>query len=80
MDKYVGCKVNHNLKDRSIKITTLVLLQSYADEFEIDMHGKIPRMPAETGNILTKDEGERLNHKQHKNYQTGVRKLLHMSC
>eukprot|EP00957_Ditylum_brightwellii_P157738 12006003-Ditylum_brightwellii.AAC.1 len=40
MDEYVGCKVEQDLKGQSMKITQPVLLQSYADEFEMDKHGK----------------------------------------
>jgi hypothetical protein len=35
MDKYVGCKVDRNFDDKSIKLTQPVMLQSFVDEFSM---------------------------------------------
>eukprot|EP00957_Ditylum_brightwellii_P163568 12453810-Ditylum_brightwellii.AAC.1 len=80
MDKYVGCKVELDLQEQSMKITQPVLLQSYADEFKMGIHGKIPKMPAEAGIVLKKEDGDRLSIKQHRKYRIGVGKLLYMAC
>eukprot|EP00957_Ditylum_brightwellii_P205908 15345960-Ditylum_brightwellii.AAC.1 len=79
MDEYVGCKVERDLQQRTIKLTQPVLLQSYQDEFELDEHGLTPRMPAEAGSVLSKGEGNALSSSMHKKYRTGVGKLLHMT-
>eukprot|EP00957_Ditylum_brightwellii_P174028 13250051-Ditylum_brightwellii.AAC.1 len=79
MGKYVGCKVERDLKEQSMKITQPVLLQSCTHENEMDKHSNIPKMLAESGSILKKDDGDKLNNMQHKKYRTGVGKLLHMT-
>jgi hypothetical protein len=45
MNEYVGCKRERNKKERWIRFTQPVLLQSYTDEFSIpaDVAPKIPR-------------------------------------
>ena len=35
MKEYVGCKIECNQVERSLKMTQLVLMQSFEDEFEI---------------------------------------------
>eukprot|EP00957_Ditylum_brightwellii_P139669 10644763-Ditylum_brightwellii.AAC.1 len=45
----------------------------------MDMHSKIPKMPAESGSILKKDDRDKLSNKQHKKYKMGVGKRLHMT-
>eukprot|EP00957_Ditylum_brightwellii_P134549 10257052-Ditylum_brightwellii.AAC.2 len=55
------------------------LLQSYKDEFELDQHGLIPHMPAETGSVLDKkSDSEVIGRKEHSQYQLGAGKWLHM--
>ena len=74
--EYVGCKVEQNKNDGSIKFTQPVLLQSYKDEFELS--DKKPLTPAEAGNVLMKaDKKDAVGKKQHTYFRSGVGKLLH---
>lgn len=79
MDEYVGCKLERNWEERSIKITQPVLLQSFEDEF--DMPDLKPRWtPAEGGQMLmTCDEENGVPAKEQKIFRKGTGKLLHMS-
>eukprot|EP00957_Ditylum_brightwellii_P036947 2796796-Ditylum_brightwellii.AAC.2 len=53
MDEYVGCKVERDLKARTIRLTQPVLFQSYTNEFQLDEHGLTPTTPAESGSVLS---------------------------
>ena len=62
-----------------LKLTQLVLLQSYHDEFDLLNDGPDPRTPAEPGMVLMPcDEKDVLSWTQKTEYQSGVGKLLHM--
>lgn len=50
MDEHVGCKVHINRNQASMKITQLVLIQSFKDEF--DLPTKTYHTPAEPGQVL----------------------------
>ena len=77
---YIGCKLEVNDNDRSIKMTQPVLVQSLSDEFEDIPQGANPLTPARPGNILTKgDESDKLNPELHSRYRTGVGKLLYLA-
>eukprot|EP00957_Ditylum_brightwellii_P129533 9880112-Ditylum_brightwellii.AAC.1 len=78
MDKYVGCKVEHDRAARTINLTQPVLLQRYSNEFKLDEHGHTPTTPTELGTLLSKGEGIQLDKAEHSRYHTGVGKLLHM--
>jgi hypothetical protein len=45
MDEYVGCKVERDYVEGSIKLTQPVMLQSFADEFDLP-EGPSPNTPA----------------------------------
>ena len=78
MREYVGCKVEQNKNDGSIKFTQPVLLQSYKDEFELS--NKKPLTPAEAGSVLMKAaKNDAVGKKQHTYFRSGVGKLLHMA-
>eukprot|EP00957_Ditylum_brightwellii_P007401 560521-Ditylum_brightwellii.AAC.1 len=77
MVKYVGCKVDRNKRDRYIKLTQPVMKQSFEDDFDLKEGGHQPKTPAETGLVLNKKD-DVVSKKEHKQYQTGVGKLLHM--
>ena len=79
MDEYMGCKVERNMEEHYIKLTQPALLQSYEDEFDLDEHGLTSKTSAESGSVLSKEEGESLQHKDQKNYRSGVGKLPHMT-
>eukprot|EP00957_Ditylum_brightwellii_P107402 8195256-Ditylum_brightwellii.AAC.1 len=57
MKEYVGCKNDHNTEKRYIKITQSVLIKSLENEFNLDEHGNMPKIPAEPGTVLNKGEG-----------------------
>jgi hypothetical protein len=79
MKEYVGCRVEHNREERYIKLTQPVMIQSFKDEFELEIGGKMPKTPAEPGSILVKGEpNEYLSSEEMKTYRSGVGKLLHM--
>eukprot|EP00957_Ditylum_brightwellii_P165711 12615256-Ditylum_brightwellii.AAC.1 len=65
MDKYVGCKVEQDRAARTIKLTQLVLLQSYSNKFKLDEHGHTPTTPAEPDTVLKKGEGIQLDKAEH---------------
>eukprot|EP00957_Ditylum_brightwellii_P140910 10733774-Ditylum_brightwellii.AAC.2 len=44
IDKYIGCKVEHNHEEWYIKLTQPVLLQNYKDDFDLDKNGLTPEM------------------------------------
>eukprot|EP00957_Ditylum_brightwellii_P196591 14978675-Ditylum_brightwellii.AAC.3 len=76
--EYVGCKIDHNKEERSIKFTQSVLLQSYNDKYETTECQ--PVMPAEVGMLLVKAEKkEMVGSKRHTCFRSGVGKLLHMT-
>ena len=57
MDEYVGCKLERNWKERSIRFTQPVMIQSFKDEFDI-LEGSKLKTPAEPGTVLVKCEEE----------------------
>ena len=68
MTEYVGCKIDVNKEERTMKITQPVLLQSFTDEFGINPSGKL-KTPAEAGKILVKCEPkDALPPDEHKKY------------
>jgi len=78
MDEYVGCKLERNYSNRSLKFTQPVLLQSFEDEFDLP-EGKAPVTPAEAGSILVKGKPEEtMSEKHQEKYRSGTGKLLHM--
>jgi hypothetical protein len=78
MDKYVGCKVNHNFENSTIKFMQPVMLQSFCDKFDFP-EGKPPNTPAAPGDFLVKgSEATNLKADAHAIYRSGVGKLLHM--
>ena len=48
--EYVGCKIDRNESDGSMKFTQPVMLQSFGDEFEVSE--KKPNTPAEAVTVL----------------------------
>ena len=78
MKEYVGCKIDRNVEEGSMKFTLPVMLQRFKDEFETSK--KRPRTPAEAGTVLAKcSESAKVNRKRHTYFRQGVGKLLHMT-
>ena len=77
MDKYVGCKLNRNHEQRSLKFTQPVMIQSFSDEFDVENTGQ--SVPATAGQILARcDPDSGMTKTMQKKYRSGTRKLLHM--
>ena len=78
VDEYVGCKVEHDKMQNTIKLTQPVMLQSFTDEFNLP-NGPAPNTPATPGGALVKAEPEdNINDGDLFYYQSGVGKLLHL--
>ncbi len=78
VDEYVGCKVDRNHEENSIKMTQPVMLQSFNDEFDLP-DGPAPNTPATPGSALVKTDPEDcIPADQLFKYRSGVGKLLHM--
>jgi hypothetical protein len=78
VDEYVGCKVERNYEENSIKLTRPVMLQSFIDELNLP-NGPAPNTPATPGNALVKaDPKDCIPANELFKYQSGVGKLLHM--
>ena len=78
--EYVGCKINRDWKNRSVKFTQPILLQSYKDEFDLPKSKQAPRVPAEPNDVLLPPVGDEvtLELSEQKTYRKGIGKLLHM--
>ena len=77
LEEYVGCKISYDKKEKSLKFTQPVLLQSFKDEF--DLPGKPPVTLAEAGQVLVKvDSKNAISVQEQSKYRSGVGKLLHM--
>ena len=76
----MGCKIDYKPEEGRMKITNPVLLQSFADEFELP-DGPAPLTPAEPGKILhaaAEGDAQSLGPAEHSLFRRGVGKLLHM--
>eukprot|EP00804_Cyclotella_cryptica_P002709 CCRYP_009620-RA/>CCRYP_009620-RA protein AED:0.39 eAED:-0.09 QI:0/0/0/0.5/1/1/2/0/355 len=80
LQDYVDCKLDINKKERSLKMTQPVLVQSLFDEFDDIMQGKTVLVPAQPGDILTKCKSSpKLDPAKHSRYRTGTGKLLYLT-
>ena len=78
MTEYLGCKIDHDKQNRTIKFTQPVMIQSFEDEFKLKDRKRIT--PAEPGSVLPPaDERNYVGPKEQKYYRSGVGKLLHMA-
>ena len=79
LKEYVGCKVEHNGANGTVKFTQPVLLQSFRDEFKIpdSVHHETPASP---GEVLRGGEPENyVSSDRMTKYRSGVGKLLHLT-
>ena len=77
LEEYVGCKIDYNKAEGSLKFTQPVILQSFNDEF--DLPDKSPVTPAEAGQVLVKvDSKNAISANEQTKYRSGVGKLLHL--
>jgi Reverse transcriptase (RNA-dependent DNA polymerase) len=77
--EYIGCKLDKDVAERTMKITQPVLLQSLIDEFELPARDYT--IPAPAGEVLNPDDpgDEMLDPGGHSKYRSGVGKLLHLA-
>ena len=62
VNEYLGCKIDINKEEGSLKMTQPVLLQSYSDEFNLPETGRVSNIPAVAGSVLSPEvpKGRRL--------------------
>jgi hypothetical protein len=77
MDEYVGCKIDCNFKNGTIKFTQPVMLQSFCDKFDLP-EGNWPNTPVPGDFLVKGDEATNLKADAQAAYGSGVGKLLHM--
>ena len=78
MDEYVGCKIDRDWDDGSLRFIQPVLIQSFKDKFELPVSCP-PNTPAAPGDHLVKgDEGSNMGPDLQFKYRSGVGKLMHM--
>ena len=78
LKEYIGCKLDWDKEQGTMKVTQPVLLQSLKDEFGVSEE-QPPTTPAEPGSVLSMDEDtEVMKESDQKTYRSGVGKLLHM--
>jgi hypothetical protein len=78
LKEYVGCKVDYDQEIGTMKLTQLVMIQSFNEEFELPK-GAAPNTPAIPGTVLTAGEiKNQVNNKLQSKFRSGVGKLLHM--
>jgi hypothetical protein len=79
LKEFVGVKIDYDKKNRKMKLTQPVLVQSFKDEFELP-GGQPPELPAPPGEILlgSKDKRDNLPPNTQTYYRSGVGKLLHL--
>jgi hypothetical protein len=75
MKEYIGCKIEYNKVEGYMKILQPVLIQSFKDEFDIDLSEPVAT-PAVPGQVLRKGELDTTPQQQFK-YRSGVGKLIH---
>jgi hypothetical protein len=77
INEYVGCRINYDRRNKTIKVTQPVLLQSFQDEFNISgsEKPKSPGLPLKALQLGSEPpvEGDRRTY-----YRSGVGKLMHL--
>ena len=68
MKEYVGCKVERNPEENSIRITQPVLIQSLEDEFDIPESMRVPKTPAEGHDVLLRGTEDDVTSKPNQTY------------
>jgi Reverse transcriptase (RNA-dependent DNA polymerase) len=77
MKEYVGCKIDYKRRSGYMMILQPVLLQSFRDEFDVDLSEPIGT-PALPGKVLTKGELDTTPFDQFK-FRSGVGKFIHLT-
>jgi hypothetical protein len=78
LKEYIGCKIDYNKKEGSMKITQPVMIQSFEDKFNLP-EGKAANTPALPGSVLTAgQERDQVAPEEQSTYRSGLGKLLYM--
>jgi len=77
---FIKCKIKHNYKDDTKKITQPVLLQGVVDKFKIPSGGSTQwKTPSVPGEVLTRGSLQDIfNKSEQQIYQSGVGNILHL--
>jgi hypothetical protein len=75
--EFVGCKIEYNRAEKWLKLTQPVLLQSFADEFQIN-ENKCPLTPGVPLKTLQLGNKPAVLNDRRTYYRSGVGKLLHL--
>ena len=77
LKEYVGCKIDWDKENRTIKFTQPVQIRSFTDEFDLPT-GSF-KTPAEPGKVLIAcADGQEISEEEQSKYRSAVGKLLHM--
>ena len=77
LNEYVGCKLTH-LEGGAIKFTQDVLLQSFRDEFDLNLEKKV-KTPSVPGSVLTRGNPDVVLEPARQTYlRSGIGKMIHM--
>ena len=77
LQEYVGCKVEYDKVNGTMKLTQSVLLQSFEDEFELPI--RTFTTPMAPGQVLVgKGAPVGVSETVHRQYRKGVSKLIHL--
>ena len=77
LKEYVGCKVEYDKVNGQMKLTQPVLVQSFADEFDLPTRTFTTLMSPEQV-LVGKGAPIRVSEAMHRQYQKGVGKLIHL--
>jgi hypothetical protein len=78
LKEYIGCKIDYDKEEGSMKITQPVMIQSFEDEFKLP-EGKASNTPAIPGSVMTEgEEKDQVGTDEQSTYRSGLGKLLYM--
>ena len=77
MQEYIGTKIDVDEKNKSLKITQLVFVQSLKDKFNFSEVNAKPEVPATVGTHLLLN-GPKLHGEYQTKYCSGIGKLLYL--
>ena len=76
---YIGNKIDIDCKNCSMRVTQLVLLRSFKDEFNVEVLENCPTTPAAPGSVLRgTSEENTVGYPEQCRYRSGVGKLLYL--
>jgi hypothetical protein len=78
VDEFVGCKIDHNKELHKLKLTQPVLLQSFADEFQMTGGQHNPGTPGIPAKTLQRGQEPSVDGARRTYYRSGVGKLMHL--